>query len=176
MQLYLARHGQTEANRLDKVLGRTDLPLNAEGQRQARDLGERLRGEGIDLAVTSPLARARQTCEIVCDALGISYEVCDELIEQDFGVFEGESRFDAVYLREKGRPFARFEGGESAFDLAARVYPLLGRLAAEHPHERVLMVTHNGINRVVHSYFFDMGTDEFLAFRLENCEVRRYEL
>ena len=175
MKLYLTRHGQTDWNLQDKVQGKTDIPLNETGIRQAHMLSEALADTPIDLALTSPLRRAYETCAIVCEAHGIPYETCPELIEQNFGIFEGINRFDPDYLAEKGRFFARFPEGESFLDVAGRIYPFLERCIAGYPDRNVLIVAHNGICRIIHSYFCDMSDTDFLNFQLRNCEVREYD-
>ena len=91
-------------------------------------------------------------------------------IEQDFGRFEGINRFDEEYQKAKREYFARYPGGESFFDLAARVFPLIKELDGAN----ALLVTHGGICRVIRNYFEDMGNEEFVQFSQENCEVRMY--
>ena len=63
MKLYVARHGETEWNALNKVCGRTDLPLTEKGFQQAEKLAERTENLGIDIIIASPMLRARQTAE-----------------------------------------------------------------------------------------------------------------
>ena len=175
MKLYLTRHGQTDWNVRHQVQGQTDVPLNEKGISQAHELAEALCGTPLDLALVSPLNRARKTCEIVSDRLQIPYRVCEELTEQNFGIFEGTPTQDPVYQTEKAKFFVRFPQGESFLDVAARIYPFLDHLREMYPDKGVLVIAHNGICRVIHSYFSDMTNDEFLNFGLGNCEVRRYE-
>ena len=168
--LYVVRHGETEWNAINKVLGRTDIPLNAQGIKQARELARSLRDIEIDVFLCSPLLRTRQTADIIAEEIGIRYEIEQRLVEQDFGVLEGIDRFDPVYQEEKRRFFAKYPGGESYFDMAVRVYPLLEELAGAN----ALLVTHGGICRIIRSYFEDMGNEEFVQFCQGNCEMREY--
>ncbi|HET6831480.1 MAG TPA: histidine phosphatase family protein, partial [Solirubrobacterales bacterium] len=62
--VWLARHGETEWSRTLRHTGRTDLPLTAEGEREARELREPLAAVGFDRVLCSPLSRARETCEL----------------------------------------------------------------------------------------------------------------
>lgn len=206
MHLYVTRHGQTQWNALDKVLGRTDVPLDETGLAQAGALARSLKGEPIDLILTSPLTRTVQTGAAVAQELGIPSVTADELIEMDFGIYEGVPRSDPVYQAAKAQYFSRYPGGESFLDIAARVYPFLRTLPeradeilaqqkgdGEHVAESdqmgtgdpgtareslrgILLVTHNGICRVISSYFTGMSNDEFRTFVLPNCAVMRYEL
>ena len=67
----------------------------------------------------------------------------------------------------------RFDGGESMLQLAARIYALLDELRGQ--DGPVLLVAHNGIARVVQSYFHDMTNEQFALFGIANCELRRYD-
>ena len=81
---------------------------------------------------------------------------------------------DGAEFRESKKQFAcRYEGGESMLHLAQRVYNLLDELAA-HPDHTFLLVAHNGIARVVNSYFYEMTNEEYAAFGIRNCEIKEY--
>ena len=168
--IYVVRHGETEWNALNKVLGRTDIPLNSKGINQAREMAGSLKDLKIDKILSSPLIRTRQTADIISAALGMDYIIDERLIEHDFGIFEGTDRFSREYQEAKRQFFARYPGGESFFDLVSRVYPLLKEIEGEN----VLLVTHGGICRVIRSYFEDLGNEEFVQFSQGNCEVRTY--
>lgn len=168
--LYVVRHGETEWNAVNKVLGRTDIPLNDKGIKQAEEMARSLKDTKIDVFLCSPLLRTRQTADAISDVLGIGYKTDDRLIEQDFGRFEGVDRTDAEYQAAKREFFVRYPGGESFFDLAARVYSLIKELEGSN----ALLVTHGGICRIIRSYFEDMGNEEFVTFAQGNCEVRMY--
>ena len=169
--ILVVRHGETEWNAINKVLGRTDIPLNNKGMEQAYELARSLKDLKIDIFLCSPLCRARQTADAISNETGIRYKIDDRLIEQDFGKFEGVNRFEGGYQEAKREYFARYPGGESYFDLAARVFPLLKELEGAN----ALLVTHGGICRMIRNYFEDMGNEEFVKFSQGNCEVRTYE-
>ncbi len=168
--IYVVRHGETEWNAINKVLGRNDMPLNEKGIAQAHEIAHSLKNKKIEVFLCSPLRRARQTADAVSNEIGIRYKVDDRLIEQDFGRFEGVDRSDREYQAAKREFFVRYPGGESFFDLAARVYPLIEELG----DTNALLVTHGGICRIIRSYFEDMGNEEFVQFSQENCEVKVY--
>lgn len=169
--IYVVRHGETEWNAINKVLGRTDIPLNDKGLQQAQELACSLKDLKPDVFLCSPLCRARQTADAVSAATGMRYTIDDRLIEQDFGRFEGINRFDGEYQKAKREYFARYPGGESFFDVAARVFPLIEELDGAN----ALLVTHGGICRIIRNYFEDMGNEEFVQFSQGNCEVRMYD-
>jgi uncharacterized phosphatase len=140
-ELVLVRHGETEWNRIGKVQGRTDIPLNDTGREQARATGERLAGTRVDAVVSSPLSRAAETARIIADELGIGdVEIVDELVERDYGRAEGMT--DADVAREFGGRLQALESREATVE---RVTPALLAIADRHPDERVLVVSHGGV-------------------------------
>jgi broad specificity phosphatase PhoE len=85
--VFLARHGETAWSLSGQHTGLTDLPLTERGQRTARKLGERLKGITFEKVFTSPLKRARQTCELA--GFGAVAEIDPDLVEWDYGEYEG---------------------------------------------------------------------------------------
>src|SRR5437660_6835974 len=85
--VYLARHGETVWSLSGQHTGRTDLPLTERGERNARRLGERLRGLSFAKVLTSPLQRATRTCELA--GFHRVAEMDPDLMEWDYGKFEG---------------------------------------------------------------------------------------
>jgi len=93
MSIFLARHGETEWNRVGRWQGKTDIPLSEVGRAQARTLAERVRDRGVTEILTSDLSRARETAEIVATVLGVTrLSVDPRLRERGFGCFEGLTR------------------------------------------------------------------------------------
>lgn len=180
MKLYLVRHGETDWNKENKVLGRTDIPLNEKGIQQAEQTAEILKNKRFDSIYVSPLSRAAETGRIIVGKQQGTKEVIieDALIEQNFGGFEGVNRSDPEYQREKRNYFSRYrDGGESFLDVSARIYPFLEELKRKHgPEEEILLVTHNGICRMITSYFENMENEEFTTFTMNNCEVKEFKL
>jgi broad specificity phosphatase PhoE len=95
--LFVARHGETEWNRVGRWQGNTDIPLSEVGRAQARALGERLRGLGIAQVHASHLERARETADIVAKLLTVPTCTVDQrLRERGFGCFEGLTRAECA--------------------------------------------------------------------------------
>jgi uncharacterized phosphatase len=139
--LVLVRHGETEWNRIGRVQGRTDIPLNATGREQARAAGRRLAGERFDAVVSSPLSRAADTARIIADELGLGeVELVDDLVERDYGPAEGMTDADVQAVFG-----GHLEARESREATVARVKPALLAVAARHPGQRVLVVSHGGV-------------------------------
>lgn len=143
--LYLVRHGETDWNRQRRIQGRTDIPLNDTGREQARLTGMLLTRRPITRVVASPLGRARETAEIIARELGLPEpELHDALVERDYGAAEGLSFHDIDIRYPEGMPVP---GRETREEVAERIVPALIRLAADHPGEALVVVSHGGAIR-----------------------------
>lgn len=174
--LYFTRHGQTVWNVENKICGSTDIALTKLGHEQARELGERIVKEKlpIDEILYSPLMRARDTALEIAEITGLPAREEARLIEQSFGKYEATARNGAEFQEMKKSFVNHFGGGETMLHLAQRIYNLLDELKAESEGKTYILVAHNGIARVVHSYFHDMTNEEYAAFGIRNCEIREY--
>ncbi len=125
--LYLARHGETAWSLSGQHTGLTDLPLTERGERNARQLGERLKGLTFAKVFTSPLKRAARTCELA--GFGGAAEVDRNLLEWDYGQYEGRRTVEIHaerpdwYLFRDGCP-----GGESPAQVGARADRVVSRI------------------------------------------------
>jgi ribonuclease H / adenosylcobalamin/alpha-ribazole phosphatase len=145
----LLRHGQTALSVERRFAGRGDVPLTDLGARQAAAAAARLAARGgVDLVVSSPLARALRTAEAVAQATGAALLVDDDLVETDFGEWEGRT-FAEVMARwpeEMAAWTASVDaappGGESLADAARRALAALDRLLSEHGRETIAVVSH----------------------------------
>ena len=175
--VYFVRHGQTVWNVENKICGATDIELTELGHRQAVETGEKILAEGIqaDEILYSPLVRAAETARHISEITKIPRRMEPRLREQNFGKWEGTSRHGAEFQKAKEDFCCRYDGGESMLQLAQRVYNLLDEIKAQAGEKTYILVAHNGISRVIQSYFFDMTNAEYAAFGVENCAVRRYE-
>lgn len=152
-RLLLARHGETTWNAIGRLQGHTDIPLNDRGRDQARDLARSLAEAALAAVITSDLARARETGEIVADVLGLAApRIVPALRERKFGVFEGLTRDECLerfpeawraWHAQTGVP----EGAEALEDATARMRATLGSLAAE-PGGPALVISHGGVMRL----------------------------
>jgi probable phosphoglycerate mutase len=127
--VYLARHGETEWTLSGRHTGRTDLPLTAHGQGEALRLGQRLRGLSFAMVLTSPLRRARQTCELT--GFGAMAEIEPDLLEWNYGAYEGRTSAE-IHAERPGWQLFRdgCPSGESPDDVAARADRVASRVRA----------------------------------------------
>src|SRR5215471_4356750 len=117
-EIWLIRHGETEWSKSGAHTGRTDIPLTDAGREQARALGSYLKERSFALVLTSPLQRARETCELA--GFGPVAQIEPDLEEWDYGAYEGRT---TASIRE-GRPgWSLWEdgvpGGEPTCDVVA---------------------------------------------------------
>jgi broad specificity phosphatase PhoE len=125
--LWLARHGETDWSSSGRHTGRTDVPLNDHGRVAAAALAGVLDDKHFDLVLTSPLQRARQTCELA--GFGSQAEIDPNLLEWDYGDYEGITT-DEIRRSRPGWNIFRdgCPGGETAADVAARVDQVIARV------------------------------------------------
>ena len=179
-RIYVMRHGETERNRINHVLGRSNLPLNETGLSQADQAGKELANIHFDRIIASPMKRTLQTASAVNahQQNPAQIQTDKRLIEQNFGVWENTYRLDPEYQKEKREYFIPFENGESILDVAARVYPFLDELIASLDPEKdgnILLVTHGGICRLISNYFEPMDNDSFITYFHKNCEAKSFD-
>lgn len=175
-KVYFVRHGQTVWNVENKICGATDSPLTALGHEQARKTGEKIKALGIhaDEILYSPLSRAADTAMEISRITGIPARMEPRLTEQNFGRFEGTARNGAEFKASKACFATDYDGGESMLRLAQRIYNLLDELKAESERKTCILVAHNGIARMVNSYFNNMTNEQYAAFGIDNCQVLEY--
>ncbi|MCQ2517119.1 MAG: histidine phosphatase family protein [Saccharofermentans sp.] len=173
-KIYFVRHGQTFWNAENKICGATDIALTNLGHEQALETGKAILDAGIkaDMILYSPLIRAKDTALHISEMTGIPAKEEVRLKEQNFGKYESTPRDGQEFAMAKRQFANRYEGGESMLQLAQRIYNLLDELKDD--DKTYILVAHNGIARVVQSYFFEMTNDEYGSFGINNCEVREY--
>jgi probable phosphoglycerate mutase len=162
------RHGATEWSRAGRHTGRTDLPLLDEGRRQAEELGRRLAGHTFARVLTSPLARARQTCELA--GFGAVAEECDDLREWDYGEYEGMTT-DEIRAGRPGWSLWRdgVPKGESADDLGQRADRVVAAVRGA-PGD-VLAFAHAHVLRVVGARWVGLAPSAGAVFVLGPATV-----
>ncbi|HEY6533326.1 MAG TPA: histidine phosphatase family protein [Acidimicrobiales bacterium] len=166
--LFVIRHGATEWSVNGRHTGRTDLPLLPEGEEQAGATGKLLAGHDFALVLTSPLQRARHTCELA--GLGDQAEIDDDLLEWDYGDYEGVT---TVQIREHDPGWTVWTGaipnGESLDDVAARADRVIARARAAAGD--VAVFAHGHILRVLTARWCDLAPIEGRRFVLETATL-----
>ena len=169
--IYIARHGETAWTITGQHTGLTDLPLTAQGENNARGLGELLKGVEFAKVFTSPLQRARRTCELA--GFGASAEVDNDLVEWNYGEYEG-LRSGEIRAKRPGWDLFRdgAPGGESPAQVATRADNVWKRVRTINGNVlifssghfiRVLVARWIGLEPSVHSNSFLLSTASLSA-------------
>lgn len=125
-RIILVRHGQTEWSRTDRHTGRTDVPLEPEGVRDAELIGARLASESFALVLSSPLQRALETCRVA--GYGRDAQTRDDLMEWDYGDYEG---LTTAQIHERRPTWSLWEDGAPGGETAAQVGSRADRVLEE---------------------------------------------
>lgn len=177
--IYITRHGQTEWNVKNKVMGKVDVPLNEIGIQESVKLRDNVDNLQIDLIVCSPLLRAKQTAEIINKNQSAQIIYDDRISERDYGEFEGLSihEFDFLsywnYYDNK-----KYKYAENVRDFFSRIYNFLDELIKKHWDKNILIVTHGGVGLSALCYFNNKIPKESLieTDTFYNCEIKSFEI
>ena len=176
MKLFIIRHGQTDWNKKGIIQGRTDIPLNEEGKKQALETKEKLNAIPLDCIFCSPLTRTKQTAEIINQERHLPILSDDRLLERDFGGYEGSYVKDLNF-----REFWKFDtlhsrnGEETAVSFFTRVQDFVDDILKKE-YNNVLIVAHGGVSLPIYAYFRELKEEnDYFRYMLKNCEVACYD-
>jgi len=184
-EILLIRHGETDWNAVRRLQGHIDVPLNAEGERQAAALGQALLEEPLDAIVASDLQRAFQTAQAIAAPRGMDVQVDRGLRERCYGGFEGMlyaeigQHYPEAHAAWQARePDARFPPGartaETLREFARRAVDAVTRLAAAGGYRKLALVTHGGVLECVYRAARGIGFEQPRDFDILNASVNRF--
>jgi broad specificity phosphatase PhoE len=169
-EIVLVRHGETEWSRTGRHTGRTDVPLSELGRQQARAVGAALRGRRFAVVLTSPLARAEETCRLA--GFADVAERRDELQEWDYGAYEGRTTADIRTERPGWSIWADgVPEGETADDVGARADRVLAELQARLDNGDAALFAHGHLLRVLAARWLDLAPSEGRLLALDTASV-----
>lgn len=181
-RIVLVRHGQTDWNQRYCFQGQTDIPLNEEGTAQAGRLAERLAAWPAEVVYSSPLQRALSTAQILAKPHDLIPVVLEDLVEVNFGVWEGRSvlgmqKEDEGLFRAWMRdPFFNMPLGAEGWDsIRERVERAVGTILSG-SEERIVVVSHGGIVRALFSVLTGMDPHSVWRLRVSNCSMSGVEV
>src|SRR5262245_56729055 len=167
-EVYLARHGETAWTLTGQHTGRTDIPLTARGEWQARSLAQRLSEAMFARVLTSPLARALRTCELA--GFGSQAETDADVQEWDYGQYEGRRTAD---IRQERPGWDLFRdgcpGGESVAAVGTRADRMIAQLRAVDGH--VLLFSHGHFLRVLAARWLGLSAGDARYFVLSTAAL-----
>lgn len=177
-RICLVRHGETDWNVARRLQGFTDIPLNAEGLRQAHAAATHLTQEGFDAIYSSDLQRALATAQIIGRQIDVPVELDEHLRERNFGQLQGltpdeaAERFPDIQPRVRARELeATPPDGESLAAFAERVHKGLDGIARRHPGQTVLAVAHGGVLDIAYRIATGMPLSAPRDFALGNATL-----
>ena len=172
-RIFLIRHGETEWSRAGRHTGRTDLPLTDEGRRAGEALREALKGRELH-AWTSPLQRARETCQLAGFS---SAQADDDLREWDYGAYEGRTTLDIrSEIPDWSVWISPILNGESLDAVAVRARRVISRVTETAPGD-VALFAHGHILRILAACWIGMPplTGRYLALDTATISILGYE-
>ena len=181
MKLYFVRHGETEWNVKKKIQGKTDIPLNENGIRQAKELACQLVEEDISVkhVYHSPQLRAAETARFSAEALGIDCIRLWDLREMDLGDWEGrnwdeirETEAERHHIWDTHRRFCHTPGGECYNEVLRRTLAALEQILTCEKDD-VLVVTHSAVLMALRCYLANRPFDVMREYRTRNTELVR---
>lgn len=178
--LYIMRHGKTEWNALHKLQGRTDIPLNEEGKRMARQACEKYKELNIDVCYCSPLVRALETAQIVLKNRKIPIIEDKRLSEMSFGEYEGIENSLAIpdcpinVIFNQPEKYIESVGGAETFEqLFARTGSFLKEVVESQIQagKDILIVGHGAMNSSIICQVKKLPIEEFWSAGIEQCKI-----
>jgi broad specificity phosphatase PhoE len=167
-RIVLIRHGQTAWNREARFRGRSDVPLEEFGLRQAEVTARYVAARWPVAAVyASPLSRTIRTAEPIARAQGLTVQPLDGLTDIDFGECQG-------LLAEEAEQ--RHPDLFHAWIVRSRVTAALDEIVARHPGQTVALVSHTVVNRVLLCVVLGWGNDRFWRMAQETCAVNVFDV
>lgn len=177
MKLYVVRHGETIWNVEKRVQGITDIPLTSKGKSDAAELKDLIDTLNIDVVISSPLERARETAKILVDSK-LPINTDDRIKERNWGLNEGAfisdvDRIDCwdVILNTK------LQNIESIQDFMYRVSSFIEDIKIRYKDKNVLIVTHSAVSRVIHYMLGNIPADGDLSkIDIPNLRIIEYDI
>ena len=177
MVLYAVRHGQTEKNKYGLVQGQTEADLNEVGISEAEKLQSLVSSLNIDVVISSPLKRAKDTAKIITNNQ-LPINIYDRLIERYWVMCEGAS-IDEVDTVKCWNFYLNTDANriEKVQDLLKRVSEFLEDIKVRYSDKNVLVVTHSAILRAIHYCLRPIPEDgDMSKLELPNLRIIEYEL
>lgn len=189
MDILVTRHGQTDWNLLGKIQGKTDIELNNTGKKQAEETGNLIKNEEINLIITSPLKRARETAQIINKNFNAIILEDDRLMERGFGKCEGLTKEERNNLKIQNPEVeyiwnynknVDFNEIEKMHDFSKRIYEFLDEIVEKYKDKKILLVTHGGTFVIIKCYFSKFPLEHFIdrdsMKGIGNCEFEKFSI
>jgi len=171
-RILLMRHGETDASAKGRCYGKLDIPLSEEGRLQVERASELIQSLQPNVIISSPRIRASDSAAIVAKSCPVTIETQEKFAELDFGDCEGlryeevERKNPKFYASWMSNPTdVTFPNGESYVAMSERVINAYQQLVETAEHEKILVVAHGGVNRIILAHVLGIAPEH--VFRME---------
>jgi broad specificity phosphatase PhoE len=180
-KIYLIRHGETEFNRLGVFRGRYEVDLNDRGRRQAGQIGEALKDQGIELLLSGPLARAKETAQIIGRTIGVAPAVDEAFNNIALGKWQGVPKAEIkrdypdlwkLWITEPEG--LRIPDGETVEEVRKRSIKGLMKVLGEH-QDGLGIVTHRSVIKTLAASLLQVKPPYFWKFYIDNAAYSVFE-
>ena len=171
--VFLLRHGETAWNKLGRIMGRTQVPLGADGIQQIQKIAPLIATLDLDGIYTSPLRRAVQTARVLAEGTNLPIRKSEGLNEIAFGDWAGRY-FDELIDDELYRHFIKspaktlLPGGETISDVQRRGLSVIREAAQKKSGGRFLFVSHGDVIRAILCHYMKLPLNEYRRLRVDN--------
>ena len=170
---FIVRHGETDWNIERRTQGQLGTPLNDTGRDQARATAQLLKHQDIGIVISSDLARAKETAEIIAEATGAPIILDEKLRERNFGI--GEGMLVDEQIQKYGNFFTAhdkaYEGGETLEEVENRVIASFKTQRENHPHKNVVVVSHGVAILSLRKHLKNLGAEQMFEWKIGNAET-----
>ena len=182
LDILVVRHGQTDWNAIQRVMGRKDIPLNEIGRAQAAVVRDWLTDIPLDAVYTSPVLRAKQTTEIILEGKpNLTLQEEEGLAEINYGDWIGKLFFDVhqefkesyeAYLKNPSR--LQIPGGERVSDVQKRVVAVVEKVRKKHEGGKILLVSHADLIKMIFVHYLGISLDHIHQIGCANGSLSIY--
>lgn len=182
MIIYIMRHAATTADNNGRILGRVDEPILVSELEAVKSKAQVLEMKKLDLVITSPLLRAKQTAQAIAELLNLEIREHEDLIERDFGILNGLDwdEFCSKHPNEIKSNTKNFQpelkNAETIEEVEERVKGAIEDLGQHYHHKKLLVVTHSGVIRIVLREFAHYSKQESRELQIRNLDYFKIEL
>lgn len=176
LEIFLIRHGQTDWNREQRIMGARPIPLNVMGIQQSEAMGRVLKTVKLKAIYSSPLRRALQTAKAIARGSTLKVVEAPEVQEINYGQWVGkkfsEVKNEPAYLTYHSSPRdAEIPGGEKMEDVHRRAVGFIETLRKRHKEGKVVVVSHADVIKTILVHYLDLSLNDILKIRIDNASL-----
>lgn len=177
MKLYVIRHGQTDINLYNQINSLNDDDLNETGIKEAQEVANKINKINYDFIICSPLTRTKHTANII-NVKNKRIIIDNRIIERNAGKL---TKAPLSQINKEDwwslKPKYDYLDSETVSSVINRIYNFLDDIKQQYCNNRIIIVTHGGVSKVIESYFYGIPENGSLQdYKCHNCEIKEYTL